>query len=147
MLLRPLLPKRRATQDGFTLIEIMVSTVVLGLAITGIVALLRNGRELEYANGHKRQAKQVAQAAMELEAYYYINYSTMGNMSQDLFFDAGPVNPIAAHLTVTVSAEQSVVWNDGISVPYKSVEAKVLWPYPYPEDSVVIVKRVAKVKG
>jgi prepilin-type N-terminal cleavage/methylation domain-containing protein len=138
------------TQKGVTLVELMVSATILGLATIGAFAMIGVGRSLDTDEVLRRQAYQFATAALEDAKYGYQNYplaSATTTSGVQLKIDGGQT--ISATLEVKVGTEQKVSLQgapqDGgtIQIPYQSVTAKLRWPSASPTDSVYLVKLVA----
>lgn len=61
---RPALAKRRATQAGFTMAEVMVALIVFIVAVVGLVAMESRGIEAQRASMETREGERLAQEVM-----------------------------------------------------------------------------------
>lgn len=143
-------PRSRShRQQGYTLIELMVSSVVLGLAVVGTTTLWRNGREFEQQGDVRRQAFQALVGAMEAPEYHFSRYATAANWSGTALLDSGTTSSVTGNLTLEVSPERSDLWGTGADmnlVHYKSVTGKITWTLAGKPDSLKLTKRLARVK-
>ena len=147
---------RKQMASGYTLVEIMVASVILGLTVAGIVSLLRNGRELEYQNDHRRQARMLANKALEDPAYFYYSYNPsyagLNDIGTVLFLDTVTNRSVPCSLIVTVDAEVSLSdWDNSIRPDFRKITARVRWTatgtWPDgPKEEVVLMKRVTTVR-
>ncbi|GEM_PF-5338092 len=80
-------------QAGVTLIELMVASIILGLAVTGVLALVGSGRSLEYQNSLYAQARSAGNSILEDPYYRYSNYTSLS-----------PIGPSTPHATVANDA-------------------------------------------
>ena len=139
-------------QQGYTLIELMVSSVVLGLAVVGTTTLWRNGQEFEQQGDVRRQAFQALVGAMEAPEYHFSRYATAANWSGTVLLDSGTTSSVTCNLAVVVSPEDSVLWGTGADmnrIRFKHVTGTVTWPLPGKPDSIEslqLKKRLVRVK-
>lgn len=140
-------------QKGFTLVELMVSATILGLATIGAFAMIGVGRSLDTDEVLRRQAYQFATAALEDPQYGYQNYplpSSFTPSGVQLKIDGGQT--VNATLEIAVGVEEKATLQgapeDGgtIQIPYQPVTAKVKWPPLNSTDSVFLVKWVADAR-
>lgn len=133
-------------QRGLTLIEIMASSIILGIAITATTTLLRLGQDLEYKRNVERQAYRLAYSALEDPVYHYWpNYHTYAvGVTNTTLNSEG--RSIEAVVTVTPYAEAVELWAPYNSTAWKRIDAKVRWTLEGSPDSVVASKIVAEVR-
>jgi len=146
--------RRLATgNDGVTMIEVLVSIIVLSILVVPIFDSLVSGRSLAMHRGEERMALRLAERKTEqlLKAGY-------GSMSSDadissVCMSAG-VHPTDPSIVVSTRGDQDatndllgdltwsvvpVVWSSpGDSVRAKLLEVKLRWPQSAPRDSVSV---------
>ena len=142
-------------QSGFTLIELMVSAVILGLSITGIMTMLSVGRTLETEDGLNRQARINAANALEDSNFQSAKYplpapsanATTGN----LIAGAGSLVP---YTQIQSTLEGTPLqWTDGndpthvstVAVPYQTRTVFVSWSVAGATQSLTIIKSLAGI--
>lgn len=148
LLKRPLRAAR-----GVALVEILVSTIILGLVIVPVFDTLVAGRMLTARRGEKRMAHHLAERKTEqlLSAGYGSSDAIADVTSRDLSVGSHPTNPSIVVNTrgdtcVLNDVVGSLTWNvqalawpsPGDTVRAKQVEVKVVWPAQTPRDSVSI---------
>jgi len=139
--------------SGTTLIEILMSTVILGIIIVPMFDTLVAGRMLTARRGERRMAHHLVARKTEqlLNAGYGSSDAATDVTSIDLTAGLHPTDPsivvntrgdtsalndVVGNLTWTV---QPVVWTSpGDSVRAKQVEVKLVWPAQAPRDSLSI---------
>jgi prepilin-type N-terminal cleavage/methylation domain-containing protein len=145
--------RARRSERGFSLVELMVSATVLGLATIGALSMIGTGRALDAEEVFRRQAYQFAAAALEDAKYGYQNYPLAAgttNRAIQLQIDGG--QKVNATLISTVGAEQNTDLQAAppaggtIPIPYQQVTVKVRWPTASPTDSVSFSKWVANAQ-
>jgi prepilin-type N-terminal cleavage/methylation domain-containing protein len=149
-------------QSGFTLIELMVASTILGLAVTGTLALVGSGRSLEYQNGLYAQARAAANAILEDPTYRYTNYAALGagtasppvTTTADAapILNAGTTHPVAATASVTIGAETvDVSWNTmpgfaAPAIPAKRIDVTLTWNADGTDQSLTMSKQISQAK-
>jgi prepilin-type N-terminal cleavage/methylation domain-containing protein len=140
---------------GFSLVELMVASSILGLAVTGVMAMLGTARSVEAESGLRQQATYFAVSALDDTNFHYTKYplatAAIAPRIDTLRFSTG--DTIQAVESRTVSAvDNSVTWYDyknpaiaNVIVPFQRVTVKVKWSLLGQADSVVLTKRVAQV--
>ncbi len=131
-------------QRGFTLVEIMVSSLIFSLCLFGITAMLHRGTEIEVTGDHRRQARSFIHAAFEQPEFGYSRYRALipTDRVDTVILDAHSDYPIEGYLNIRVSDEltQSL---GGKTIPYKEISMALSWNEVDKPDSVVIVKQLA----
>lgn len=134
--------------------ELIVAAVCLGIAISGVMAMIGSGRQLETGHSLRRQAAMIVQNELENETYHYENYDALNPTligPAGIVLNAGEANPVPATLSGRVVLE-SAQWNDPgaapplLGIPYKRIAFKVEWTFADRIDSVVASKRIAKIR-
>lgn len=125
----------------------MTASLVLGLAIVGTVSMLGTGTDLGRANDLRRQARVMAQEALEDPRYFFRdpNYMLEAGYRDQYNLNLATADVVPCSLLVSVVVENAN-WLDK-NVPYRRVTARVRWPVTgYPKDSVEVSKRLAQVQ-
>jgi len=65
---------RRTAKNGFSLVEALVSAVLIALSVITIVAVIKNGRALDINDLHRRQARAIISGVLTSPQYDYSNY-------------------------------------------------------------------------
>ncbi len=145
---------RKSRQRGFSLIELIAASLVLGVAITGVMSILGTGRTLEFQNKLRREARLIAADALEDSTLHYSQYSTLiaGTLPvRTVLLDSGTVHPVSADITIRILPEVMETWMEvsGLpnpQVPSKTIKVNVGWNADGQADSVMITKRIAEVR-
>jgi prepilin-type N-terminal cleavage/methylation domain-containing protein len=139
--------------SGFTLVELMVASVCLGLAISGAMSMIGAGRQIEMENWNRRQARMLAYSALENNAYHYLNFSSIiVPYSQTSVVQLNPGTPLAINATLVVTSDLGYFTMhdpDGetppsLGIQYKWVRAAVNWTVAGHADSVHVRKRITE---
>jgi prepilin-type N-terminal cleavage/methylation domain-containing protein len=148
-------PKRSARKcGGFTLIEVMVSAILLGIVIAGATSLIGTGRTFDGAGRLRAQALRLASNSMERAAHHNsaftvtaVNQRLVSN--PDLTTESGAV--CQATQIDSVYATATAQWTDAdggnpVNVTYQRICVKLAWTCGGLSDSVVLRKRIANVR-
>jgi prepilin-type N-terminal cleavage/methylation domain-containing protein len=147
-----MLQKKLQNQFGFTLIELMVASLILGMSITAIMTMLSIGRTIEAGDGLRRQARNIVASTMESAAYqtYAVGANFSNSIVGSLTPSLGP--PIPYTLTTNVTSPPAASWTDGNappaiipnSVPYNFVDVQITWVDAGTNESYRLQKWLAK---
>ena len=152
-----------STDAGFTLIELMVAGVCLGLAITGVIAMISAGQVLEMESSLRHQAKMFAAEELERDDLHYqaappsngvLTTKTVTLNNGTITLNNGTVTlnngqNVSAGLTVTVSsgtANYNGYNSPTIPVVYKQIQVQVSWPLGSPTQNIILEKRIADIR-
>ena len=69
--------RRLNSYAGFSLIEVLVAGLIIGIVVIAMVTMVRTGRELDVSSDHRRQARALIHAAFEDEIFSYVNYQLL----------------------------------------------------------------------
>jgi type II secretory pathway pseudopilin PulG len=133
------------SRHGFTLVELLVASTLLIIAIVSIVTIVRKGAEIEVADRHRRTARSVIKSQFESATYSRANYATMANLTQAVVIDprnAGPGDDLSGTLTITVSAPQTIAAASATTITFRAVSATVTWTEPEGQQTVSLIKDV-----
>lgn len=113
----------RFDNKGVTLVELLVAGIITALAISGLVALLMKGRDIDTMDKHRRQARVIIMARFESSTYNYLNFSKIGNTITDSTVTLDSRQGSALTGTLSGTIVNSTV---GI-VPTKQITLRVSW--------------------
>ncbi|MDB5050485.1 MAG: hypothetical protein JWO30_3556 [Fibrobacteres bacterium] len=137
-------PKASFGEAGFTLVEVLVASIILGLTVSAVSAMIINSSLLRSINEHNRQARVIAQEELEDLAHHFIRYP-VGEMDAPINLDDGP-GLVAVPANRTVTAGLHTVNILGVDVEYQSLDSKVAWSENGQNQNVTISKRITRVK-
>lgn len=109
-----------ASTAGFTLLEAILSSVLVAIAGMGVLMMFSNGQTTVYSSGQDRIAAQLAQ--QRIEQVRATGYGTKfpPDPREELIWTAVPGNPGYERMTTITdvcSTNFTIVWNDGACVP------------------------------
>jgi prepilin-type N-terminal cleavage/methylation domain-containing protein len=140
-------------QRGFTLVELMVSGTIFGLALTGTMAMLGTGRGVEAGEILRRQALQLTRSALEDGNIHFENYDALAGSTSypNLKMEGSPDVPATLTIEVENPGPAQLLpppgETDPVAVPYKVIYAKTKWTSPDgAPDSVALQRIVTDVK-
>lgn len=140
---------RGALQAGFTLLEVLVASAILGMTVSAVVVMVGNSDALRSSNDHNRQARIIAQEELEDPAHHFLNYDGMAGFIVpqpiDLDYQEPDQAATGALRTLTVAATQATL-SDGVIVPFKRVVSSVGWSEGGRNVSVTLARRVVKTR-
>jgi len=90
-------PLPHAGRDGFTIVELLVASLILLLAVFAVVAMVRKSSEMQTNDYHRREARAIAMRYFET-AFAYDNFSGVYTVNRP----ATPTQP--AVITVATDA-------------------------------------------
>lgn len=143
----------RSVKAGFTLLELLIASALLGMVITGVMALLGIGRGMESESILRSQALVLAAARLENPA----NQNPIAGGSIPPVDQVIPVNlktsagvNVPGQSTLVVSSIVNDAWPEigggTIIVPYQMLNVTVQWGFAGVTDLVVLRKRVSAIK-
>lgn len=144
--------KPQANQLGFTLLETMVASLILGMVITGVISMLGIGTALETENGLRRQARIINVSVLENSVNHGGNFNLipLGSNTMDTALLTSAGIRIPATLTTTVT-QATANWlnNEGgadVPVPYKTIKSKIQWTISDRTDADSIQKTISDIQ-
>jgi prepilin-type N-terminal cleavage/methylation domain-containing protein len=138
--------------SGFTLVELLVASAVIVVAIAAMIAMVRKGMELSTTDGHRRTARAIIASRFESGPFNYSNYLNLipGAWPPiQVIIDShgeGVADDLNGTLTTVVGNETTVPGANDIQIPYKNIAMTVAWQEPEGAETVVIEKRLAQVQ-
>jgi prepilin-type N-terminal cleavage/methylation domain-containing protein len=116
--------------QGFTLVEVLVASVVVAISIFSVIAFVRKGQDLLAIDKHRRMARGIIERTLENAKYQPENYNNLVSTSatSDVVLDEERSPNLHGSLTVAVG--DSVTQVNGINAPYRPIKATVTWKEP-----------------
>ncbi|MBF0431190.1 MAG: hypothetical protein HQK83_07935 [Fibrobacteria bacterium] len=140
---------QQSSQAGTSLVEIMVSAVILGIVILAIISMIQKGRELDVSSDHRRQARALIHAAFEQDEFKIANYNaisdTTTSRTDSVQLDPDESTPLTGVLSISVSAANVMTVNS-TQVPYKDITMTLTWNEPEGPDTVQVMRRISNAK-
>jgi type II secretory pathway pseudopilin PulG len=120
--------KKSRKNAGYTLIETLVSGMLLVFAVSGAVAVVSTGTQLGASDNERRQARAIIRSVFE-QAYDYRDYNQIpGNIVtvEDVQIDDRMGNPLVGQLSRTITTENFVT-AAGVSCAAKRITLNLQW--------------------
>jgi prepilin-type N-terminal cleavage/methylation domain-containing protein len=137
-------------QAGFTLVELMVASVILGMSLTAAMTMLSVGSGIESEDGLRRQAKTIVSRKMEQPIYQNFTLPIVaGDTLTNNFLVTSTGTPVSAKLSVSVKPD-SAIWTDGdningtVIVPFQTVVVKLEWTFADKTEYFTLQKSIAQ---
>jgi prepilin-type N-terminal cleavage/methylation domain-containing protein len=140
------------TASGFTLVEVMISAILVTICLSAVAAIVRVGTDLQVSDNNRRQARMILRSTFENEfgfrQYGTIPDSTVRDTIVDI--DPGDGNVLKGELTKTTCSD-SVSSVTGTRVPVKIITLSLKWNEPgadsnAAERSITLYKLLAAVQ-
>lgn len=122
------------TCSGFTIIEVLVSSVLLTFLMITVVIFLRRGRNIEAHDFQRRTARHIIENQFEIE-YNHHNYKTVTTKNKDTI-----INNIEYTLTNGIEPHY-VQANNNIEINGLLITAQVIWQTPSGFDDTLELKK------
>lgn len=139
-------------EQGFTLVELIVSAGIIALTVFVLVGVMRKGNEITANNIHRQKARAIIDSCFESPAYHFSNYANMPQLtgtSGNVVIDPRTPNPLKGTLSISVSdslKDKPPLTIDNTMVAYKVVKMTVFWnESPSRRDTVELSKWVTKL--
>lgn len=139
----------RDRKRGFTLVEVLISSAILGLTVSAVTIMIGNSKILQASSDHYRQAQIIAEEEMEDPNDHFLNYNSLKTMDHE------PINldnhessqaPTVAYRDQTAPDDSADVFGDNVLVHYRRIQSTVSWTESGRTDSVTLFKRVTQVR-
>lgn len=111
----------------------MASSLILSLTFFAVVTMIRKTRDIEYDGNAYVQAYGLANSILERPRYHHTRYDDIpadstypGGEGRVIYADSNLVD-VAVRVTSTAGNTPAGSWNDGVSIPYKRIEAIISW--------------------
>ncbi|MFW5813351.1 MAG: prepilin-type N-terminal cleavage/methylation domain-containing protein [Fibrobacterota bacterium] len=112
-------------RDGFTLVELLTSAVILAIAVAAIVAVVRKGREMQIIDYHRRQARVEIQQTFE-SLYDYRKYPGPDLLAGDsVVIDERQEGVLKARRRTVVTDDTVNI--SGSDVPVRKITVTLNW--------------------
>jgi prepilin-type N-terminal cleavage/methylation domain-containing protein len=137
--------RRIDRRQGFSLIEVMVSAVILGMLIIGVITVLRKSNDLDVTYVHYRRARAILDSCFEDTIYTPLRYNLMTNDSQAVLIDdrgtPSTNDDLFGMMRIVVSTQQ-INCGGGRNAPYKEIQGTINWTDGGSEELIDISKYV-----
>lgn len=134
----------KAEAYGFTLVEVMVASSILGLTVAAVAAMISNSSLIRSANDHNRQARIIAQTVLEQPAYHYTSYATVLPFVSAIKLDTAG-DPATAGATYSVAVNPNTVFQLGLPVNYKQLTSTISWSESGRGKNLILKKRITSL--
>jgi prepilin-type N-terminal cleavage/methylation domain-containing protein len=136
-------------QKGYTLVELSVAAMVLGIAVIAAIAMIRKSRDFEIDGNIVRQARNIAASTLEdsvifQTSRYPVEVKTHVIAGEKSIYIL-PGKWITPTVNVVATEIQTETWGT-MAIPYQEIKAVVRWTYNGKSDSVISRKRIAQIK-
>ncbi len=144
--------KSNTSQKGFTIVEFVVASILLGVSVTGITSMLGSGRDLEHRNKVRHAAYLVAASTMEDTLYHYSTYSstliTRTPPLDSVTLDSASGYRIRALRQIFVFFLPPEIWtdlpgHDTDTLPSQEVQVNLYWKVDGQTQILTMSKRIA----
>lgn len=140
--------KRNYREGGFTLIEVMAASVILGMTVAAVVFMILNSSALRVANDHNRQARAIVLEELEDPQHHFLMYVGMGGLANAHIFldnaEPGQVGTDAVR-TLTVTPLTAAPYA-GVSTQYQLLRSTITWSENGRNTNVTLYKRIVNTK-
>ncbi len=132
-------------KKGYTIVELLVSAVIVALLTIIVVSLVRKSNEITSEDAHRRRARTVIDSCFESRAYHFSNYVNLKGDTAAVIIDKRAGNELYGTVTISVSEERLISGLNSVSVPYKEVAIQVQWPEPQSVQSIHLTKWITQL--
>ena len=140
---------RLLNRNGFTLVELLVSSIIIVLSIVAIVAMLRKGREIDINDKYRRKARTIVMSEFEAPKFHYSRYPNLvtGTTTRTDTIDARKsASPILGTLTTIIGAVDSTTASNGYRIAYRPVTMSIVWSTVDGSDTITLTKRITRAE-
>jgi hypothetical protein len=137
--------KIAGSNRGYSLVEVLVSSMIFTFSVGMVSTMIWKGKEIEHNNFHYQRARCIADSCLENRAYHFTNYDLLQGHSGQIVIDEKDGFIITGTLTITVSPEKMEVGNDGVPAFYKEITGTVTWMEYEGEQSFSLTKRITRL--
>jgi prepilin-type N-terminal cleavage/methylation domain-containing protein len=146
-----LISLRNNPQKGFTLVEVMVASVILGLTVSAVAIMIINSSVIRATNDHFRQARNLAHQQLEDQAFHMFNFPNIVDQTANtpfrLDFNEPALQFVPANRQISVATRNFAGFAVApLNVQYRRVRCTVTWTENTLAQSLVLRKRVVKVR-
>lgn len=141
-------PDLAGNQTGTTLVEVMVSSIILAMTILAVVTMIRKARDIDFESDIQLQAKRLAHAALEENDFHPSQYTALAEETRDyadleIYPAVNSTRPIVVEKRVVIGPEvlDETGWVNR-SIPYRKITATITWDEG--TQSVSATKRIAR---
>lgn len=134
-------------ESGFTIVEIMVASIILIISIVALLTLLRTGRSLGIEELHRRAARAVIDSCYESPALYFETFDSAAALVQSVSFRMDSLNPnLAATYHAGVGPRDSLLASAATYVSFNQCTVSVSWleTGKTARDTLSVIKRLLR---
>jgi type II secretory pathway pseudopilin PulG len=139
-------------KNGFTLVELMVASVIVIISIAAVVTMIRKGQEITSDGGHRYTARSKITSVLESSQFDYSNYTYLSPQTivDTVVIDTRGTTVTTDDLkgirTVVVGAQDSILGTGSIWVPFIPLTFQVVWVEPEGPDTEKIEKKITQAE-
>jgi type II secretory pathway pseudopilin PulG len=143
-----LLLDKDADARGFSLVEVIVSAVLVSLSVVAVVSSVSTGVRLQVTDNDRRQARTLIQSVFE-EQYDFRNYNSIvpnTTHTETVIIDNRDGIPLQGELTAVVQ-NTTLGADNGCTFPARQVTITCRWNVdPQTVDSIQLTKIIAQAQ-
>lgn len=136
--------KQNNKYKGFTLVEVMVSAVILSVAVVAIVVVMRKAQEIQLSDKHYQEVRALLNSRFEKD-YDYRKYNEIrtANRDEPVTIDSSSGTPLVGRLYTHIDSTTENASGSQISV--KKVKLSIAWKeIDRDRDSMSLVKWITE---
>lgn len=139
--------QNRKHQKGFTLVEVLVSSVLLTIVIISGVVLIKEGREMDISDAYRRDARYLIYSKFDSTFFSNQNYASISSLPNEvLYLSSNPTCSIPCTLKTHVTTEKdSVADKSSLLIKHKIITLTAKWYGPEGPDSVELQKWITNL--
>lgn len=136
-------------RSGFTLVEVLVSSIITLLMITAAVGVMRHGQQVQALDQQRNRARQHMVTELEKIQYAHANFDSLAlqTLNDSLVLDdrgtASPYDDLKATTVLTVASSNITI--NGNVVPRKVITMSASWSSLDGSETMVLEKWICKV--
>jgi hypothetical protein len=132
---------------GSSLVELLVSSVLVSFAVAAVVAVVVTGMQLSTSDNDRREARSIVRSIIE-QRYDYKNYSTIPetySAANTVEIDKRDGASLTGELSERV-VTSTVATDNGTNIPVREVTVVLKWSeVDGVSDSIKLIKRLAQI--
>jgi type II secretory pathway pseudopilin PulG len=129
---------------GYSLVELLVASTILVVAIISIVTVVRKGSDLEVSDKHLRQARTIMNSVFESPVYRSGNYANLANDTRTVVIDprgSGTTDDLSGTLAIAVTSA-TASGSNMTTINYKKVQLTLSWNEPEGAQALTLARMV-----
>lgn len=140
------IPPARCRPRGFSIVEVLVSAAILGIAVVAIVAMVRKGGDLQAEGNYRRKARTAITARFET-LYNHENYPVIaaGENDSTITFGAGAGGDSLVGTLHTTIVSEALTVSATPNIPVQKVTIVLAWDtFDGERDSISMTKWISE---